>query len=779
MRTAIPNLSQSFLIIFFFSYTFSSFGQNVSIGPNQFVDETMPMLQSEISLEEWNKALIAGGLNPITSDHPIVTDSNTVILHYEGFKPESEGETDHAMVPKLIKDRGYDFPLIDLASPPPVLPVTTIPGISFIEDATLSGFFHIPADPSGAVGTTHICHVVNTSIDCDTKAGATAAGFPQELEDFFMSLTPENDSFDPKILWDQYENRFVAITLIQTAISDGDAADISRLLLAVSATADPTGTWYFQAINVSQTISMNDCWFDYPGFAVDDQAVYVSGNYFLFSGPGSCGSSQVVIIDKGVSGGIYAGTTSANEDPATNPDFDIYDPVALSTATFHVTIQPAHTFGTPPATMGTWLCGYSGITGGGVEALQIFRINNPLSSPTFTHQFVSMGDIEPVAGGISDAPQSGSATDIEVNDRRCLSAVWRNNKLWATFQIEPNTGANNGQTTAMAAELNASGSGATFDAAYELGGEDISTGATTFFPSISVDTNNDAYVGLSISNSDIFVGSYAVGINGTTGVISSTLTAQAGTDDYVRTFGGSQNRWGDYSNTRLDPSDGSIWTINKIAITNGNAFGGEDGQWQAYMVNFAPSEFILPVDLLRFDALADGNDALLRWSTASEIENKGFEIEHMQNGAFRNIGFVEGAGDSFAQIDYEFNVPDLLPGQQTFRLKQIDYDNSSEYSPIASVLIKTEDVYHLGEPTPNVFKYHTEFDLMVGSTQNVEVSVFDIYGRKLGEIYNGLISEDEMNRFSLDNTSLTQGYYLIAVEGEYFKETKRVLYLQN
>ena len=256
-------------------------------------------------------------------------------MEYEGFKPEGgeEGEDEFAYSRMM---EPASFPFMDLAyekivaPPPPVFPVTTINGLTYAEESGLSGFFHIPADPSGAVGTTHVCHVVNTSIDCDTKAGATATGFPQSLAGFFTSLSPENGTFDPKLLWDEYESRFVAITLVRTATSDGDAADISRILLAVSATSDPTGTWYYQGIDVKQTIASNDCWFDYPGFAIDDKAIYITGNYFRFSNNADCDASDVVIIDKGVSGGIYDGTVSANEDPATNSDFDIYNPVIKS-----------------------------------------------------------------------------------------------------------------------------------------------------------------------------------------------------------------------------------------------------------------------------------------------------------------------------------------------------------------------------------------------------------------------------------------------------------------
>ena len=274
-----------------------------------------------------------------------------------------------------------------------------------------------------------------------------------------------------------------------------------------------------------------------------------------------------------------------------------------------------------------------------------------------------------------EAPQSGSATDILTNDRRTLSAVWRNNKLWVTTQVVPASGANSGQATAYVTQFNASGSGATLDNGTEIGGEDISVGAYTFFPSLTVDASGDAYVGFSISNSDMFCGSYTAQVLGTTAAVSPTLTAQAGVDDYVRTFGG-VNRWGDYSNTRLDPSDGTIWTFNKAALAGGNVDGnGHDGQWGVHMVQFNTAEY-LPIELLSFDGIAEGNDAILNWTTATELDNKGFEIQQLIEGNYQTIDFVNGAGNSLTEKKYEYKDQELRPGMYYYRLNQIDFSGS-------------------------------------------------------------------------------------------------------
>lgn len=540
---------------------------------------------TKVELSKYNQWRTEAGLPPIDVTNVHVTPDTMIWMYHEVPLPE-EGEDEmkytfwmklkHKMKSLFGKKEAAPLQLENLTG-------TTITGFNFLTEAQTSGRFHIPPDPSGAVGTTHVCHVVNTAIQCHTKSGATITGFPQSMETFFSDLSPENGSFDPKIIWDQYENRFIAITLIRTAISEDDPADISRILVAVSETADPTGNWHTQAINVSQEIDNNDCWFDYPGLAVDDKAIYITGNYFRYNDRASCQAAMVVIIDKGVSGGIYDGVTSTDENPTTNNNFAIFRPTAEATNAngFDMTLQPAHTYGTPPSGLGTWLVGYNGLAAGDDEFLQVFRVANPLSAnPTFTLQFIDIGDNDNTTIVMANTPQSGAATDIETNDRRTLNAVWRDDKLWVTTTVMPSRGVNVGQSTAFWVKLNAPGTGASVDLKGEVGGEDISTGAFTFFPSIAVNSSGNAAMVYSACNASMFVGSFAVGIDGATGTTGTIETILDGTDDYVRTFGGADNRWGDYSRMAVDPVSDVFWAFGQASIANGTELNGESGQWQ-------------------------------------------------------------------------------------------------------------------------------------------------------------------------------------------------------
>jgi hypothetical protein len=90
----------------------------------------------------------------------------------------------------------------------------------------------------------------------------------------------------------------------------------------------------------------------------------------------------------------------------------------------------------------------------------------------------------------------------------------------------------------------------------------------------------------------------------------------------------------------------------------------------------------LPVELVRFDVRPDGKTALLRWETATEINNAGFEIQQSAGSGqqWQVTGFVPAKGDGTSPATYEFRTGELAPGRYTFRLRQIDVDGQSTLS---------------------------------------------------------------------------------------------------
>ncbi len=437
---------------------------------------------------------------------------------------------------------------------------STIEAVDFNDNAVLTGFFNIPADSHAAAGPNHVLNVVNTSIQIFQKDGTL--DFQDSLSDFFSSVSPANGTFDPKVIYDQFLDRWVVITLERV-----DAPENSRVLVAVSDDSDPNGTWFQGSVNTLLNINGVNNWLDYPGLAVDDEAIYITGNMFSF--PGVFGGNRVLIIDKGFNaGGLYdGGATAAN----------IYDPAGQ----FSSTHQPAHIFGSTPGNVGTWLVMYSGLSGGGNEALQTIRIDNPLGTPTFTTQVFFVGDFDDTASALVGSPQSGTATNIDAGDRRTLSAVWRNNSLYLTTEAISPSGVDAGQASVIWAEINTSNiNSLSLNQLGHIGGEDIGASTYTSYGSLAVNDDGGIAIGFSASSSTIFPSSYYVtrSPSDPAGTVRSSKLIRSGLANYVRTFSGTRNRWGDYSGAALDPDGECFWIYNKYAKTQGNANGG-NGRW--------------------------------------------------------------------------------------------------------------------------------------------------------------------------------------------------------
>lgn len=116
----------------------------------------------------------------------------------------------------------------------------------------------------------------NDSVGVFSKTGVKLQ--EMALEQFFSPLNP-TFTLDPRVLYDQYSGRFIAVAL------DGSGAPNSWLFLAVSETFDPTGRWFFWKIDADMDgTQQTDQWADFPDLGVDQDAVYLTANMFPTTG---------------------------------------------------------------------------------------------------------------------------------------------------------------------------------------------------------------------------------------------------------------------------------------------------------------------------------------------------------------------------------------------------------------------------------------------------------------------------------------------------------------
>ncbi len=662
--------------------------------------------------------------------------------------------------------------------------ITTFEGINFDEDGLNNDFYHIPPDPIGAAGPNHLVSVTNTSIEWFLKStggvlnsqrlgmnSTTATG------SFFESLTPLTGTFDPKVVYDQYNGRFI-VTAFETTTSPND----SKIFIAVSKTSDPTAGWWYAYINSAITIGGASSYVDYPGLAVSSTGIYITANMFSFSG-GSYTGGRLWIIDKGLVGGLYdGGSISSN----------VYDYYSLAFGNkYQSTYQPAQMFGAAQSGVGTFLVLYSGLHTGTNESVNVIRVSNSLTSPTFTGQDVSLGNIDNTGGSYLDAPQQGTTTLINTNDRRAQNAVWRNNALWTAFTVLPNSGVDAGQVTAHWVKINTTTlSSLSFADQGNIGGEDIGTGTYTFFPSISVNSNGDAIIGFAASGPNIYPGAYYTGRYSSTtgGTVLASQVVRAGVDYYVRKFGGTRNRWGDYSGSCVDPSDDQTFYIfNQYSLTRGtilSQYPTENGRWGTAW-GVVPTT-ALPVELASFSGLVNNNSVTLNWTTATETNNYGFDIERSdasnQQSAFEKIGFVAGAGNSNSPKNYSFTDQPSGAIKFSYRLKQIDYDGNYKYYDAITVSLTGSQTAELMDNYPNPFNPTTAIKFYIPNNSNVSIKIYDMLGKEVTTLISGPINAGYhiiyWNGKDKFGNAAASGVYIYRLSAGSFSESKKMALLK-
>jgi uncharacterized repeat protein (TIGR01451 family) len=253
--------------------------------------------------------------------------------------------------------------------------------------------------------------------------------------------------------------------------------------------------------------------------------------------------------------------------------------------------------------------------------------------------------------------------------------------------------------------------------------------------------------------------------------------AAAITDNGVRTasVGGGSLPAG----VELDPVTGQIRVFNRsllvagtypVTISTVDANGGITNQTIALRIG----DFPLPVELTRFEAQAQSQDARLSWTTAQEVNNAGFQLERSVDGRrFEALAFVAGAGTSSLAHDYSFvdaGVGRQHRGKVYYRLQQRDLDGKLSYSPVRTVTFPAS-----AESTPSVALFpnpavaQTTLDLTQLPAAGYQVTVVDLAGRVVQAQ-----TQAGGQTHTLEVGSLASGSYLVIIRNSSLKITQHL-----
>ncbi|NUN10293.1 MAG: T9SS type A sorting domain-containing protein [Ignavibacteriaceae bacterium] len=183
---------------------------------------------------------------------------------------------------------------------------------------------------------------------------------------------------------------------------------------------------------------------------------------------------------------------------------------------------------------------------------------------------------------------------------------------------------------------------------------------------------------------------------------------------------------------------------------------------------------ILPVELASFTARNDNKTVLLQWSTTNELNNKGFVIERsINNSEWQYVDFLPGAGTTDRRITYYFTDYADVNGTYSYRLKQIDFDGSFEYSAVVSVDVFTTPEYSLSQNYPNPFNPSTSISYSLPVKSAVSVKVYNIMGSEVVTLFEGT-SDAGTHKLMFDASGMPSGIYFYTIRTEDFTATKKM-----
>jgi photosystem II stability/assembly factor-like uncharacterized protein len=186
----------------------------------------------------------------------------------------------------------------------------------------------------------------------------------------------------------------------------------------------------------------------------------------------------------------------------------------------------------------------------------------------------------------------------------------------------------------------------------------------------------------------------------------------------------------------------------------------------------------VPVEFVSFSAEVFSGEVTLSWITATELNNYGFQIErrNAESNEWTNIGFVNGNGSSTETQYYSFSDNSVPVGKYFYRLKQLDFSGSFEYSSEVEVtILEVLNDFTLNQNYPNPFNPSTKISFSIPQNGFTTLKVYDVLGNEVANIIEGELSEGNYD-IQFNASGLSSGIYFYSLtSGEFTKTMKMIL----
>ncbi|HKQ40227.1 MAG TPA: Calx-beta domain-containing protein, partial [Verrucomicrobiae bacterium] len=439
----------------------------------------------------------------------------------------------------------------------------------------------IPPDTMGAVGPNHVMTALNSEVRIQDRQGTILSTI--SLNTFWATMGGP-DAFDPRVRYDPYENRWIFTAAADAPLILGTNIFLtfsSSILLAVSATDDPTGNWYLYRVFADE---FGNNWADYPTVGFNKQWIVVSVNMFsadffsTFTGVQTYAFDKANVYTNGIGNYTllrvpsdpFGVVRSFNLVPAVTHDRDLPEMYFMDVLNYGNSVHSRLRISTLSGDVGR----------------EILRLGTSITTNLVNWGASDFGFRE------GFAPQSGSFALIDNGDARLQDVVYRNGSLWSTHTVFLPPGNPNHSAVQwwQIAPPPVNVTNITNAITYQFGRiEDTNAVDFYAFPSIAVNRCNDVLIGFSSFSSNQFASAnYAFRFaNDPTNAMRDPALLKPGEGPYFKTFSGFQNRWGDYSAAAVDPAnDLDLWTLQEYAETPSGFGTNSISRWGTWWGKF-------------------------------------------------------------------------------------------------------------------------------------------------------------------------------------------------
>ena len=286
-----------------------------------------------------------------------------------------------------------------------------------------------------------------------------------------------------------------------------------------------------------------------------------------------------------------------------------------------------------------------------------------------------------------------------------------------------------------------------------------------------------------------------------TGTNALRFLGTVGTDEYLAVFAyGAGN-----NNVRVlripngNPADAVVYGVTPSlgSATNINGTGDLDIRYNPDLridifvlatnngIGSYRTDASIPVELTSFTAKVVDRDVILNWTTATETNNLGFEVEKRNQNEqnWSSIGFVKSAGTTTESQNYSFKDSKVESGKYSYRLKIVDMDGTYQYSNEIEVEVGLPLEFSLSQNYPNPFNPTTTINFSLPFESRVTLKVFNVLGEKVAVLFDGIKSAG-YHDIVLNGSNLASGMYIYTIEAstldglKKFSSSKKMLLMK-